>query len=92
MLEPELKFGGAPCKNRGTLSASRAGLVFGVSGHVMNRILIKCPTTGRMIYRGFAMDPKIFEASPVEENPVECPACGKTHTWTKRDAYLEADK
>lgn len=45
-----------------------------------------------MIYTGYAMDPAIFEASPIEEmDPVECPACRQTHKWTKKDARFERD-
>ena len=63
-----------------------------VLGGSVNRILIKCPTTGKMIYTGFSMDPQTFEASPIEEmDPVECPACHQTHRWSKRDARFERD-
>jgi hypothetical protein len=58
----------------------------------VNRILIKCPETGKLIYTGFAMDPGIFLASPVELNPIDCPACRHKHSWTKKDALLESDE
>ena len=58
----------------------------------MNRILIKCPATGKFIYTGFAMDPDIFMLSPIELNPIECPACKKKHSWTNNDALLETDQ
>lgn len=58
----------------------------------VNRILIKCPNTGKLIYTGFAMDMDTFEASPIEEmDPVECPACHQMHRWKKRDAILERE-
>ena len=58
----------------------------------LNRILIKCPNTGKMIYTGYSMDPQTFEASPIEEmDPIECPACRQTHRWSKRDARFERD-
>jgi len=58
----------------------------------VNRIVIKCPTTGKMIYTGFAMDPQTFEASPIEEmDPIVCPACHQTHKWSKKDARFERD-
>ena len=58
----------------------------------LNRILIKCPNTGKMIYTGYSMDPQTFELSPIEEmDPVECPACHQTHRWTKRQALFERD-
>jgi hypothetical protein len=58
----------------------------------VNRILIKCPNTGKLIYTGFSMDIDTFEASPIEEmDPIECPACRKSHRWAKRDAILERE-
>jgi hypothetical protein len=61
-------------------------------GGALNRILIKCPNTGKLIYTGFAMDLDTFEASPIEEmDPIECPACHKTHQWQKRDVILERE-
>jgi hypothetical protein len=62
------------------------------AGESVNRILIKCPNTGKLIYTGFAMDLDTFEASPVEEmDPIECPACHKTHRWKKQDVILERE-
>ena len=58
----------------------------------MNRIVIKCPTTGKLIYTGFAMDPHSFAALPVEEmDPIECPACHQLHRWQKKDALFERE-
>ena len=58
----------------------------------VNRILIKCPNTGKMIYTGYSMDPQTFELSPIEEmDPVQCPACHQTHSWTKKQALFERD-
>ena len=58
----------------------------------MNRIVIRCPTTGKLIYTGFAMDPETFAASPVEEmDPIECPACHQMHRWAKKDALFERE-
>lgn len=37
------------------------------------------------------MDQAIFDASPVELNPVKCPACGQEHFWRKSDALFEED-
>ncbi|HEV7839349.1 MAG TPA: hypothetical protein VGO75_14875 [Gemmatimonadaceae bacterium] len=58
----------------------------------MNRIVIKCPNTGKMVYTGFAMDPATFGSLPVEEmDPIECPACHKMHRWKKTDAMFERE-
>lgn len=37
------------------------------------------------------MDPEIFEMSPVEQNPIHCPACGQEHKWQKKDAIFEKE-
>ena len=58
----------------------------------MHRIFIKCPSTNKLIYTGFAMDAAIFRASPVEQNPIDCPACKQKHSWKKEDALFEADQ
>ena len=56
----------------------------------MNRIVIKCPTTGKMIYTGYSMDPVTFGAIPIEQmDPIECPACHRMHRWGKEDALFE---
>lgn len=57
----------------------------------MQRIFIKCPTTGKLINTGFAMDIALLDSSPVELNPIDCPACGQKHTWQKKDALLERE-
>ncbi|MDQ6770551.1 MAG: hypothetical protein M3Z54_11260 [Gemmatimonadota bacterium] len=58
----------------------------------MNRIMIKCPKTGKMIYTGFAMDAETFAISPIEDqDPIQCPECHQLHRWKKRDAILERE-
>lgn len=58
----------------------------------MNRILIKCPKTGKLIYTGFAMDAATFESLPIDEqDPIQCPACHGMHRWKKRDAIIERE-
>lgn len=58
----------------------------------MNRIVIKCPTTGKMIYTGYSMDPATFGAIPIEQmDPIECPACRRMHRWGKKDALFERE-
>jgi len=58
----------------------------------VNRIFIKCPTTRKLVFTGFAMDHAIFESSPIEQNAIHCPACGKDHEWQKSDAMFEAEE
>jgi endogenous inhibitor of DNA gyrase (YacG/DUF329 family) len=58
----------------------------------VNRIVIKCPTTGKMIYTGYSMDQETFTAIPIEQmDPIECPACRRMHRWSKKDALFERE-
>jgi hypothetical protein len=58
----------------------------------VNRIVIKCPNTGKMIYTGYSMDPETFGAIPIEQmDPIECPACHRMHRWGKADALFERE-
>ena len=61
-------------------------------GERLNRIMIKCQKTGKLVYTGFAMDAQTFEMLPIEDqDPIKCPACGQMHRWKKRDAILERE-
>jgi hypothetical protein len=54
--------------------------------------MIKCPTTGKLVYTGFAMDSQTFAMLPIEDqDPIMCPACKQMHRWKKRDAILERE-
>jgi hypothetical protein len=55
----------------------------------MPRIMIKCPTTGKLIPTGMAADQNSFDSSTFTNNSVQCPECGRMHTWSKQDAQLE---
>lgn len=58
----------------------------------VNRIVIKCPNTGKMIYTGYSMDPQTFGAIPIEQmDPIACPACKRMHRWGKKDALFERE-
>jgi len=58
----------------------------------VNRIMIKCPKTGKLVYTGFAMDAQTFEMLPIEDqDPIQCPACREMHRWKKRDAIIERE-
>lgn len=57
----------------------------------MAHIMIKCPSTGRLIATGTGADPRTFENSSYENMSVTCPACDSIHVWSKPDAILYAD-
>ena len=53
----------------------------------MARIMIVCPSTGKYISAGIAMDRMSFESCEMSGNQVGCPECGEVHTWDKKDAH-----
>jgi endogenous inhibitor of DNA gyrase (YacG/DUF329 family) len=55
----------------------------------MGTVMIKCPTTGKAISTGMGADKASFESSNFSQNGVKCPACGKTHVWDKKDAWVQ---
>lgn len=57
----------------------------------MAQVLIDCPETGKPVATGWDLDWSGLEAAEIESQTLDCPICGKTHRWTKEDAYLRAD-
>jgi len=56
----------------------------------MGAIMIRCPATNELIPVGIDTDRDSFSVLPdVVAAPVQCPACGGQHSWSKRDAVLE---
>lgn len=58
----------------------------------MARIMIECPKTRKPVPTGEEMEPDWFNSPAVTmgSNVLEdCPACGETHTWSHRLAFLE---
>lgn len=56
-------------------------------------VLIACPVTGEPVPTGFVMDPASFESATLVDNSFgPCPSCGRVHTWSKPDAWIEGEK
>lgn len=55
----------------------------------MAAVVIKCPTTGKEVNTGMDIDQASWETMTLTNNSVQCPYCGKNHTWSKRDAKLK---
>jgi hypothetical protein len=56
----------------------------------MGTIMIRCPETDQLVSVGIDTDKDSFASLPeVEASPVQCPACGQQHAWSKSDAILE---
>ena len=60
-----------------------------VPGSKTRRVMIKCPQTGQAVQTGVALDDEAFETVKLDYS-FQCPACDRTHRWTKSDASLEA--
>lgn len=58
----------------------------------MGKVVIKCPTTGKVIPTGMASDKSSFESSQFVNNIARCPACGQKHVWNKADAWLQPNQ
>jgi endogenous inhibitor of DNA gyrase (YacG/DUF329 family) len=54
----------------------------------MGMLMITCPTTKKPVPTGIAMDKESFKTATLTNNSVSCAACGKMHTWSKKDAYV----
>lgn len=57
----------------------------------MGHVLMRCPTTNRLVPTGVITDPASFASSQFEDNESDCAACGRMHTWSKKDVVLEED-
>ncbi|RYE29794.1 MAG: hypothetical protein EOP23_20655 [Hyphomicrobiales bacterium] len=54
----------------------------------MKEIIIRCPTTQIPVRTGQLTTPTSFRAMAVTGTVEECAACGSTHTWDSREAWL----
>lgn len=60
----------------------------------MPRIMVVCPKTKKLVPTGMGADKASFD-NPTNKfinNSFRCSACGEMHTWSKKDAVLEASK
>ena len=57
----------------------------------MPQLFILCPETGKEVYTGLNMDWFDLDAYDLKPEPLECPHCDGTHSWTKDDVQLRAD-
>ncbi len=57
----------------------------------MGAIMIRCPKTDELIPVGIDTDQDTFRrlCRKSRHTPVQCPACGGRHAWSKKDAVLE---
>jgi ssDNA-binding Zn-finger/Zn-ribbon topoisomerase 1 len=55
----------------------------------MTKIMITCPVTKQPVSTGLQLPKEMFETVNIRETTTKCPACGKVHVWSKKDAFLE---
>ncbi len=55
----------------------------------MPMLLIKCPTTQKLIPTGMAFDKGSFESATLSNNQMRCSACNQLHVWNKQDVVPE---
>jgi hypothetical protein len=54
----------------------------------MERLFFNCPATGRIVDVGVATEISTLLKIRSRTLRAECPACGRMHDWTVRDAVL----
>ncbi len=55
------------------------------------KLMIRCPKTGRAFPTGLAMDLASFTRSRMENNRTQCPFCGESHVWSKANVFWEGE-
>ncbi|MEY2485491.1 MAG: hypothetical protein QOH39_1139 [Verrucomicrobiota bacterium] len=68
-------------------TAKQVSFVSGIS--IPQRLMIKCPKTGKPVYTGVAMSEGAFKSATLHDNAIGCPQCGEQHVWNKEDAFFE---
>ena len=51
--------------------------------------MIRCPSRKQPVSTGLSTDSVIFTSLPNVAVGLECPLCGKHHTWRPRQAWLQ---
>jgi len=54
----------------------------------MSVIMIRCPETGSEISTGIECEDDDFRSLPFVITQTTCPSCGREHSWSKSDAWL----
>ncbi len=55
----------------------------------MSTVMIRCPRTDRAVSTQIDTEAAVLERLPAVAGRMHCPACGETHTWSAREAWLE---
>ena len=56
----------------------------------MPRVLLSCPVTERLVPTGYRVEAETgFRRALPHSTRLECPSCGRTHSWYRQEAVLE---
>lgn len=58
------------------------------TGPVIKRILVRCPSTGKLTPTGKTVEEAKWESTKLSKPKLDCPHCNKVHNWTKSDVVL----
>jgi hypothetical protein len=58
------------------------------TGSVIKRILVRCPSTGRLTPTGKTVEESAWEDTKLNRPRLSCPHCNQVHNWTKKDVVL----
>jgi hypothetical protein len=59
---------------------------------IMAKIMIQCPNFRKPVSTGVDTDSIVFKTLPNVPFPVKCPACGKTHRWKPKEAWVDGER
>ena len=57
-------------------------------GPIIKRLLIRCPSTAKLTPSGQTIREDLWAKAKVKNNKLNCPHCGQSHTWSKKDVVL----
>ncbi len=57
-------------------------------GPVVKRILVRCPSTGKLTPTGRTVVEARWEKTKLNRPRLTCPHCRQVHSWTKKDVVL----
>jgi hypothetical protein len=58
------------------------------TGPVIKRILVRCPSTGKLTATGKTVEESAWSATKLKRPRLTCPHCHQVHNWTKKDVVL----
>jgi hypothetical protein len=57
-------------------------------GPVIKRVLVRCPSTGKLSPTGQTVDEALWPKAKFKRPSPNCPHCHRGHSWKKEDVIL----